>query len=193
MKKLPSYQEFLIMEAKQGDKVIIFPGRFQPVHLGHIAAFEKASKEFGLPVIPIQVISKTEKSPFPQKLLEDLGREVTREFSFIEDFVQYPQDRKSVIPQMVKYLRELGYNPVGMASGSDREKSYIPQLNYLNSEKSDVPISEPFELKVVDVRIKNGPSGTKVRNAIIDRDIDQFEKMTPKSIHKYWYLLTKYL
>lgn len=193
MKKLPSFTEFLIMEAREGSKVIIFPGRYMPVHNGHIKAFEKASKEFGLPVIPIQVISKSEKSPFPEQLLNKLGEAVTKEFSFLEDFIQYPQDRKTVVPQMVKYLRELGYNPVGMACGSDREKSYIPQLNYLNSEKSDVPVTEPFGLKVVDARTSEGASGTKVREAITSDDQRGFEEMTPKSIHKFYNELKKYL
>lgn len=193
MKNLPSYQEFLIMEAKQGDKVIMFPGRFQPVHRGHIVAFERASKEYGLPVIPIQVVSKSEKSPFPELLLEKIGESVVKEFSFLADFIIYPSDRKTVIPQMIKYLRELGYNPVSMACGSDREKAYLPQLNYLNSEKSDVLVTEPFGLKVVDVRTSEGASGTKVREAISSGNQSEFERMTPKSIHKFWNELKKYL
>lgn len=33
MKKLPSFTEFLIMEAREGSKVIIFPDRYMPVKI----------------------------------------------------------------------------------------------------------------------------------------------------------------
>lgn len=192
MKNLPSFNQFLC-ESITGERVIIFPGRFAPFHNGHIAALERASKEFDLKVIPLQILSKSEKSPFPDTLLKKIGNSVAKEYGFIKAYELYPTDKKTVIPQMVKYLRELGYNPVSMACGSDREKSYIPQLNYLNSEKSDVPVTEPFGLKVVDARTPEGASGTKVREAIINDDQKTFEEMTPKSIHKFYNELKKYL
>jgi len=193
MKNIPSFEQFIFEAQFNGERVCIFPGRFQPFHLGHIASLERASKEFGLPVIPIQILSKTDKSPFPDALLQKIGKSVAKEFKFIEEYILYPSDRKTVVPQMVKYLRELGFEPIGMACGSDRVKAYEPQLKYLNSEKSDVPVSEPFTLKVVDQRVEGGPSGTKVREAIIADDKATFEKMTPKSVHPFYNELKKYL
>lgn len=61
MKNIPTFEEFLIMENANGVRVCVMPGRFQPFHLGHLAALERTSKEFGCPVIPIQIISKNEK------------------------------------------------------------------------------------------------------------------------------------
>lgn len=192
MKNLPTYTQFLC-ESITGERVVIFPGRYQPVHNGHVAAFERASKEYNLNVIPVQIISKNEKSPFPESLLEKIGNSVAKEFKFIEAFELYPQGKLTVIPQIVKWLRDKGYNPISMACGSDREKSYISQLNYINSERSDVPVTEPFIMKVVDERVQGGPSGTKVRESIATDNKAEFEKLTPKSVHQYYDELKKYL
>lgn len=183
-----------IFEANfNGTKVCIFPGRFQPFHNGHIAALKKASEVFGLPVIPIQILSKTDKSPFPDALLEKIGKAVAKEFPFIADYFLYPSNLKTVVPQMVKFLRERGYESIGMGCGSDRMKAYEPQIKYLNSDRSDVPVSEPFRLEMVDERIPNGPSGTKVREAIVDGNEAEFKKMTPNGVHPFYKELKKHL
>jgi cytidyltransferase-like protein len=183
-----------VFEAEfNGERVCIFPGRFQPFHNGHIAALERTSKQFGVPVIPLQILSKTDKSPFPEALLQKIGNAVAKEFKFMAAYFLYPTDRKTVIPQMVKFLREEGYESIGMGAGSDRMKAYEPQIKYLNSEKSDVPVSEPFILKNVDERQTGGPSGTKVREAIVADDKSAFEQMTPKSVHPFYKELKKYL
>ena len=195
MKNLITYEDFLkeSVFADEG-QVVIFPGRYMPIHNGHLAAFKRCFEEFGVPVIPIQIISKNEKSPFPDTLLQKIGDAITGEFSFLADFLIYPQSKKTVVPQMVLHVREeLGYEPIGMGCGSDRVKSYEPQIKYINSEKSDVKTIQPFELKMVDVRLPDGPSGTKVREAIAAGDEDAFKRMTPSSIHRYYKELKKYL
>jgi cytidyltransferase-like protein len=198
MKNLKTFEQFLIenqiFEAEfNGKRVCIFPGRFQPFHLGHIAALQRTSNLFQCPVVPIQILSKSEKSPFPDNLLEKMGNDVAKEFGWMGGYFLYPSNLKTVIPQMVKYLRENGFEAVGMGCGSDRVKAYEPQLKYLNSDKSDVPVSEPFRMEMVDERAPNGPSGTRVREAIISGEQKLFEEMTPKSIHKYYNQLKKYL
>jgi cytidyltransferase-like protein len=197
MKHLPTFEQFInehfLFEAKNGERVSIFPGRFQPFHNGHIASLQRTADVFGAKVIPIQILSKTDKSPFPDSLLTKIGNAVAREFNFMADYVLYPSNLKTVVPQMVKLLQDQGYNPIGMGCGSDRFKSYESQIKYLNSEKSDVKIYEPFELKMVDQRVEGGPSGTKVREAIIAGDQAAFEKMTPRSVHPFYKELKKYL
>lgn len=191
MKHVKLYEQF-IAEAGTGEKVVIFPGRFQPMHLGHIKAFEKAYKVFGVKVIPIQIISKNEDSPFPRTLLDKIAKDVKNEFNFIADVVVYPEGLKTVIPQMVKLIREMGYDPIGLACGSDRFKDYQRQVNYLLSDKSDVPTKE-FRLEVVDERIPNGPSGTKTREALRTDDEKSFNEMVPKGVQKHFGELKKYI
>jgi uncharacterized lipoprotein len=197
-KYIPTFERF-ISENKvfefidhSGKKVCCFPGRFQPFHLGHIAALRETSMRFQCPVIPIQIKSKNEDSPFPDSLLQKIGDAVAREFEFIEKYVLYPQNLKTVIPQMVKLLQERGFNPIGVGCGDDRQKDYIRQVDYLTSAKSDVPVEE-FRVEMVDQRQPGGPSGTKVREAIINDDFKLFKALTPISIHKYYTEMKKYL
>ena len=98
MKYIQTFEDFIITESASGKRVCIFPGRFQPFHLGHIAALQRASNEFGVPVIPIQILSKSDKSPFPDHLLEKMGKAVAKEFSFIENYYLYPSNLKTVTP-----------------------------------------------------------------------------------------------
>ena len=75
MEYVKTFESFILDENELfeanfgGKRVVIFPGRFQPFHNGHIAALKKASDIFKLPVVPIQILSKTDKSPFPDSLL----------------------------------------------------------------------------------------------------------------------------
>lgn len=199
MKYILNFDSFInensMFEAKiDNQRVVIFPGRFQPFHNGHIAALKKANDIFNLPVVPVQILSKTEKSPFPDKLLQEIGNSVSNEFNWMAGYCLLPTHIKSVIPQMVKYVREeLNLNPVSMGCGSDRYKSYISQISYINSDKSDVPVSEVFRLEICDERLPNGPSGTKVRQAIAADDYILFKEMTPKSVHKFYNELKKYI
>ena len=200
MEYVKTFESFILDENELfeanfgGKRVVIFPGRFQPFHNGHIAALKKASDIFKLPVVPIQILSKTDKSPFPDTLLEKIGNAVVKEFNWMAGYSLYPTSLKTVIPQMVKYLRdEYNFDPIGMGAGSDRIKSYESQIKYINSEKSDVPVSEPFKLEACDERAPGGPSGTKVREAIKADDRELFEKLTPKSVHPFYDDLKKYL
>ena len=192
MKNIPSFEQFILMESASGERVCIFPGRFQPFHLGHIAALERTSVAFSAKVIPIQILSKTDKSPFPDALLTKIGNAVANEFNFIAEYILYPQNLKTVVPQMVKLLQDKGYEPIGIGCGSDRLKDYERQVAYLISPKSDVPVNE-FSVEMVDARNPGGPSGTKVREAIIAGDVKEFEKLTPKSVHSFYKDLKKYI
>lgn len=192
--RILKYNDFVesLLEKVDGTEVCIFPGRFQPFHNGHILALERTVKHFNVPVIPIQIFSKTEESPFPTSLLEKMGKAVAKEFPFIEDYQLYPPGKKTVIPQMVKFLQELGYNPIGIGCGSDRLADYERQVAYLTSPKSDVKVDR-FSVAMVDERVSDGPSGTRVRQAIIDDNQDLFRKLTPRGIHPFYSQMYKEL
>jgi len=176
-----------IQSEHTGEKVIIFPGRFQPFHNGHLKAFEKAYKMFKLRVIPIQIVSKNKNSPIKdKKLLQDMGNALAKENKkFIADILVKPDNVMGNIPQMIKWLRSIGYNPMGMGTGEDRYKGYKGQIDYLLSDKSDVP-TEEFELKVVDDRT-SGASGTAVRHAFQDDDADALKAMIPEVLFFKFY------
>jgi len=179
------FEDFLLFESRNGKLVCFMPGRFQPTHLGHIAAFERTSKKIGCTVIPIQIISKTNKSPFPVSLLTKIAKEIKKEFSFIEDFLILPSNIKPFVPDIITFLQSKGYSPVGMGCGIDRIKDYERQADYVRTGKYDVKI-EDFEVAMVDERGSDGYSGTAVRNALKNDVYDEFVKMTPKCMHKFY-------
>ena len=197
MRYLKTFESFLyeaiISEITDGKKVIFFPGRFQPFHNGHLAALERASKEFGLPVIPLQILSAREESPFPDDLLQKMGADVVSANSFIADYFIYPKGDKTVIPLMVKFLREQKYEPQGLGCGSDRFTDYTRQVAFITGPKTDVVVDPAFAVKMVDARDADGASGTKVREAIKAGDEKAFQQMMPKELWKYWTELTKYI
>jgi cytidyltransferase-like protein len=199
MKHIKLFEQFIseaveISNPIDGKEVVIMPGRFQPFHKGHLAALENASKQFGKPVIPIQVISKKDTSPFPENLLQKIGDDVAKNESYIEKFFIYPRGYGlTVIPWFVRFLRDNGYETVGVAAGSDREKAYAGQMKYITSDKTDTLVSSDFEMKIVDQRVEGGPSGTKVREALAADDKQAFEQLVPKYLYKYYNELKKHI
>lgn len=197
MKHVKLFEEFIteaveISNPIDGKEVVIMPGRFQPFHIGHIAALKNTAKVFGKPVIPIQITSKKEKSPFPESLLLKIGNDVVKNEKEIEEFYIYPNDYgRTVVPWFVRFLRDKGYETVGMGAGSDRMGAYGPQLKYMLSPKTDTVVDPGFRLEMVDARVEGGPSGTKVREALANDDKITFEKLMPKYLHKYYNELQK--
>lgn len=197
MEKLKTYGEFLfeseVNDISNGKKVVFFPGRFQPMHNGHIAALKRASAEFGVPVVALQIVSGNEDSPFPNELLNKMAKDVVKANSFIADFLVYPMGEKTVIPLMIQYLRKQGYEPIGIAAGADRMKDYLRQIDYIKSPRTDTKVEPSFSLKMVDAREGGGPSGTKVRNSLKDGDQKSFNEQMPNELHKYYSNLRKYM
>jgi cytidyltransferase-like protein len=191
MKHVKTFESFIFEAA--GNDVVFFPGRFQPFHKGHLAALKRTADVFGKPVVALQIVSANEDSPFPDSLLAKMAKDVVRYNSFIKDFQIYPQGRKTVIPLMVRFLREEGYEPYGLGAGADRMKDYQRQVEYITGPKTDTPVDPSFSVKLVDTREGDGPSGTKVRQALKDDDRAAFNDLMPKELHKYFDELKKYI
>ena len=94
---------------------------------------------------------------------------------------------------MVQFLRKKGYEPMGLGAGADRVKGYLPQIAYITGPKTDTPVDPSFNVKMVDAREGDGPSGTKVRQALRDNDKASFDRIMPKELHKYYEELRKYI
>lgn len=196
--KLKSFSKFIneSIIAKSiistGTHVSFMPGRFQPFHLGHIEALRRTADLLGYPVIPIQILSKN--ASFPENLLSKMGKDVVANHDFIEDFYIYPSSYgKTVIPFFVRYLREFGYEPIGFGAGSDRISSYKPQVDYILGDKTDTEVIKTFKMELVDQREIDGPSGTKVREALKNKDKGSFEEMVPDYLIKYYDQLIKHI
>jgi hypothetical protein len=87
----------------------------------------------------------------------------------------------------------LGYESYGLGAGADRMKDYQRQVEYITGPKTDTPVDPSFSVKLVDTREGDGPSGTKVRQALRDDDRAAFNDLMPKELHKYYDELKKYI
>jgi cytidyltransferase-like protein len=194
MKYIKLYEEFILAETNSGERVALFPGRFMPVHNGHIEAFEKTSYEFDhIRVIPIQIAKTGPDSPFPKDLLEKIGKAVVAaNKGLLADWILFPDGIKTVIPQMAKLVMKNGYDPVALGCGADRYNDYKRQVDYLLSPKSDVKVNE-FDLKSVMSRDEDGPSGTRVREVLKNGDEKEFQKLVPRAIWTFYKNLKSYI
>ena len=194
MKFVKLFEDFILAESNSGEFVALFPGRFMPVHNGHIEAFENTSYEFDhIRVIPIQIAKAGPDSPFPKDLLEKIGKAVAAEHkNLIADWIIFPEGIKTVIPQMAKIAMEKGFDPIALGCGADRYNDYKRQVEYLVSPKSDVKVNG-FDLKSVMNRDEDGPSGTKVRETLKKGSEKDFQKLVPKSVWPFYEELKSYI
>ena len=94
---------------------------------------------------------------------------------------------------MVQFLRSKGYESMGVGCGADRLRDYTAQVAYITSPRTDTVVDPGFTVKMVDAREGDGPSGTKVREALRNGDQKAFDMLMPKELHKYYDELRKYI
>jgi hypothetical protein len=70
---------------------------------------------------------------------------------------------------------------------------YTKQIAYINGPKGEADLPTGFVAKMVDSRSSDGPSGTKVREALKAKDRHTFERLMPKELHKYYDEFEKYI
>lgn len=169
------------------ERVILFAGRFQPFHLGHMLAIKKAYEQYNMRVFIIQIFSSNKNSPFNEDVMRQYQLELLKNYNdVIANIVSMrsTKERPTFIPSYIQIAREHGYEPVAFICGQDR--NYQIQLNYLadnehdalSNEKIDTVIND-FKLITIDDR-SAGYSGTIVRNAIKNDDFETYQKNMPE-------------
>ena len=160
-------------------KVNIVVGRFQPPTLGHIKLLRQLHAVNSLPVVVVQVRSKSgEKTPFENELITRIWMDITKQYKFIAGVVE---TQTGFIYNILDALRPL-YEPVLWGTGSDRLKDYDRQISKYGPEANVLKEFQPYEVK----RTGKNISATKVRNAIMEDNETEFKKLTPKAEHRYY-------
>lgn len=178
----PRVLEGLTLHTRQQgeDEVNIMVGRFQPFTNGHIKVAEQIHKSNGLPVVILAVNSGkvTEKAPFTTSLLEESFIALQGEFSFLQDLLFV---KNASIDDILNELRP-EYEPVLWGCGEDRYDSY----NYMiNKYRAEANLLSKFTLDKVE-RQDSDVSATQVRSAIEANNKEEFEELTPSSLHFLW-------
>ena len=169
---------------ERGTKPVnIYVGRFQPFTLGHVKVFEKMYKQNGLPVVVFLVRGgkpDPEKRPFDETLQQAMFTKMAKQYPFLETAIVVPN---GAIDTLYAHARP-AYEPMMWGFGTDRKKSYNSMItkDRYRQELDVDPSFKGFEIKRTDDNI----SASKVRNALKIDDEKAFQKMTPKSIHKFY-------
>lgn len=169
-------------------KVNMFVGRFQPFTLGHTKVLENLYEQNGLNTVVVLVKSKTKKKddaqrrPFTTETQMQL-LEMAKADQKIEDVIVV---ETAGIDKIFNQLRPK-YEPVLWGSGTDRMKGYGYQVDNAKY-REQLNVLEEFSLFEIQ-RDEENVSATKVREAIINENEEEFKQLTPPSIHSMFYEL----
>lgn len=164
---------------RQKKEVELYLGRFQPVHLGHIAII-KGMKN---PVVALVKGAKSSedksKNPLDEKLQMKYLKKVFPKLDVVVVGTGY-------IPDIINEIRKTGKEPSAIYAGADRFKGYSGMIDSYNSRVDDD--------QKITVKMKETPrvtSATIVRNAVKDGDEETFLETMPKELHGEWDNLRK--
>jgi cytidyltransferase-like protein len=169
-------------------KVNMFVGRFQPFTLGHTKVLENLYEQNGLNTVVVLVKSKTKKKddaqrrPFTTETQMQL-LEMAKADQKIEGVIVV---ETAGIDKIFNQLRPK-YEPVLWGSGTDRMKGYGYQVDNVKY-REQLNVLEEFSLFEIQ-RDEENVSATKVREAIINENEEEFKQLTPPSIHSMFYEL----
>ena len=156
-------------------RVNITVGRFQPLTNGHIRCVEVPKKELNVPTVLCIIDTPSEnvdkKHPFPTSMLLPIYRDLMKSRNDIIDIVVV---KNADIVKIGEVLNDK-YEIVSWSCGTDRIESYT---NQSSKYKEKAGLAKDFKMIEV-VRPKDAISATKVRAAILNGDIDTFNKYTP--------------
>jgi hypothetical protein len=163
------------MELKM-KRVNILVVRFQPFTKGHYKCVEEAWKLKKIPTVICMIDtpeSKVDKRhPFTSKMLIELYKELFESDEKIADIVTV---KNANIVANAETLKGLGYEIASWTCGTDRFDGYDKMAT-----KYGEMIGLPDDYETIEVkRGDDDISATKVREALLKDDRDEFDKLIP--------------
>jgi len=155
---------------KRTNKVELFLGRLQPVHLGHVKIIKKMKN-------PIVVLVKGAKSSQDKNRNPLSAEEQRKLLKKAVPRVKVVVAKAGYLPEIIADLREAGYEVETVYAGSDRISSYKRQVDSANKKLLD---KQKFDVTFRET--ERFASATEVRNAIRSDDKDEFQKLMPKEL-----------
>lgn len=162
-------------------KVNICLGRFMPFTKGHYKMIEYGLKHNGLPTVIFMISNNKmdKKHPFSDELIQKEMDMLKKSLKGIEDIVYV---NSANIVKLGSWCYENNYEPQLWITGSDRLATYKRQAeNPKYKEKLHLP--DTFTTLEVP-RTDDDISATKVREAIMNNDLEAFKKMMPEGTEK---------
>ena len=162
-------------------KVNICLGRFMPFTKGHYKMIEYGLKHNGLPTVVFMISNKKmdKKHPFSDELMQKEMDMLKKSLEGIENTVYVSS---ADIVKLGQWCYENNYEPQLWITGSDRLAAYKRQAE--NPKYQDLG-HFPSSFTTLEVpRTDEDISATKVREAIMNDDLDTFKKMMPEGTEK---------
>lgn len=162
-------------------KVNICLGRFMPFTNGHYKMIEYGLKHNGLPTVIFMISNKKmdKKHPFSDELIQKEMDMLKKSLEGIENTVYVSS---ADIVKLGQWCYENNYEPQLWITGSDRLAAYKRQAE--NPKYQDLG-HFPSSFTTLEVpRTDEDISATKVREAIMNDDLDAFKKMMPEGTEK---------
>lgn len=162
-------------------KVNICLGRFMPFTKGHYKMIEYGLKHNGLPTVIFMISNKKmdKKHPFSDELIQKEMDMLKKSLKGIENTVYVSS---ADIVKLGQWCYENNYEPQFWVTGSDRLAAYKRQAE--NPKYQDLG-HFPSSFTTLEVpRTDEDISATKVREAIMNDDLDTFKKMMPEGTEK---------
>lgn len=202
---MKNYSDFILNEnitsnISDGEIATLFPGRFQPFHLGHLKMIEYAYQHTKSKVVIMQIISKNnKKSVFPKEVLDEINNRIKSNYNnILLDILEFNSVKYGNVPfigYQIEQLRDNGYEANTICCGEDRESSYSGQMKYLikkseldkaNKDKDLIIVNDKFNLITIP-RFENPDnieySGTKVRESLKNNDEELYKKLVPECLY----------
>jgi hypothetical protein len=176
------FEGIIVNYKEYGNKKVNFvSGRYQPFTNGHIKVFEELYRKNKLPLV-VGIVRGTKPNPEKNPISEDVQLRMfaalQKQYKFLESAIILGS---AGIDKIFNGLRP-AYEPVLWGTGTDRVKSYEYQVKVYKDDLNPLPEFKIEETKRTDKDI----SATKVREALAIEDKETFNKLTPKSIHKFF-------
>lgn len=162
-------------------KVNICLGRFMPFTKGHYKMIEYGLKHNGLPTVIFMISNKKmdKKHPFSDELIQKEMDMLKKSLKGIENTVYVSS---ADIVKLGQWCYENNYEPQLWTTGSDRLAAYKRQAE--NPKYQDLG-HFPSSFTTLEVpRTDEDISATKVREAIMNDDLDTYKKMMPEGTEK---------
>ena len=156
-------------------------GRFMPFTKGHYKMIEYGLKHNGLPTVIFMISNKKmdKKHPFSDELIQKEMDMLKKSLKGIENTVYVSS---ADIVKLGQWCYENNYEPQFWITGSDRLAAYKRQAE--NPKYQDLG-HFPSSFTTLEVpRTDEDISATKVREAIMNDDLDTFKKMMPEGTEK---------
>lgn len=162
-------------------RVNIVVGRFQPFTKGHYSCVSAAKRVNGLPTVICMINvpeNKVDKRhPFPSDMLINLYGSLFKNNNDIAGVVPV---QSADIVKIGQTLREFGFEIASWTCGTDRYPDYSKKAAKYHDMAG---LSDDFE--VIEVpRTDEDISATKVRNCLLNDDVDGFMSMIPDGPNK---------